>query len=183
MCHNIMVSNSELSPPILFIGFNAAGKSTLGRLIASEFEWPFYDIDEVLRERGHDADSLLRTDQKAFRSTEASILRDLLDPERVIATGGGIVSARQGRKVLAESGAHCIWLKASFETLVKRVTENGGATKRPLFADLVQAQERFDERQPWYAEVATHTVEVDNTPLTHVKTALQRFVLSTLLAK
>ncbi|HVU66302.1 MAG TPA: shikimate kinase, partial [Ktedonobacteraceae bacterium] len=79
---------------IFLTGLSGAGKSTVGRRVASLLNWDFIDTDEVLAERAGMpvGQALASYGEERFRQLESEALRAAASRERVvIATGGGIV--------------------------------------------------------------------------------------------
>jgi predicted kinase len=79
---------------IVLIGFMGAGKSTVGREVASRLGLPFVDSDSVIeeRERRSVAEIFAHDGEPAFRSVERRTVLDLLaGPPAVLALGGGAV--------------------------------------------------------------------------------------------
>ena len=80
--------------PIYLIGYMAAGKTTVGRLLAKRLGWHFVDLDEAFAEiHGLTPAEYIREEGiEAFRRKEKYVVEDLaeLPIEKVIyATGGG----------------------------------------------------------------------------------------------
>ena len=78
---------------LFLIGFRAAGKTTVGRIVAEALGREFLDLDEIWeRERGESIlDYVSREGVEDFRASEEALLRRISAAEggRVIATGGG----------------------------------------------------------------------------------------------
>ena len=154
---NYTMSNEHL----ILTGFMGMGKSTVGPKVAETLGVNYYDTDNWMEtESGVSVPDLVRTDMQAFRKLEAATLVDILELEPgVISTGGGIVSTEVGRKALLASGVPVIWMWANFDVVAKRVSEDSVGRDRPLFDDVEKARALNDERQGWYRETATHTVD------------------------
>src|SRR5438067_9771091 len=116
-------------PALALLGFMGAGKSTIGRLVAESEGAPFRDLDEVIEwSVGMTiAGFFERRGEAAFREVEARILRDLVDPDVVLALGGGAV-IDEGSWALLRERARTVWLDAPLDSLLQR---SGGLT-RPL---------------------------------------------------
>lgn len=155
-----------LKNSIIQTGFMGVGKSTVGLIVAEKLGTNYYDTDGWMEtESGINVPDLVRTDMAAFRGLEAATLIEILGLEPgVISTGGGIVSTEVGRSALIASGVPVIWMKTSFDVAAKRVLEDNIGRERPLFDDLEKARGRYDERQGWYEETATHIVDASRTP-------------------
>lgn len=128
-----------------------AGKSTIGRLVAEAEGVPFRDLDEVIEMSvGMTiAGFFERRGEAAFREVEARLLRDLVDPEVVLALGGGAVVDDDSWR-LVRARARTVWLDAPLDALLER---SGGIT-RPLLRGRPrpEIEELLDSRRSRYAE-------------------------------
>ena len=142
----------------ILIGFMGAGKTT----VASLLDENFIDMDEFLSERLEMPikEYFEQYGEAAFRQKESELLKELLQSEQVISTGGGIISNAQNRELLKQN-AENIYLKTDFETLYQRLEEDQ-EHQRPLYLNNSKADLKnlFDQRQAWYEEVASQVVDV-----------------------
>jgi shikimate kinase len=149
--------------PIAFVGLMGSGKSTIGRRVANRLGRPFVDVDGEIEARtgATIAELFARDGEPAFRSLEADVVAELLarDDGAVISCGGGAVLDDGTRQRLRER-AVVVWLRARASTLAHRTAPDG---RRPLLTgDHRATLERLVlERDPLYAEVADHIVDVD----------------------
>jgi shikimate kinase len=132
--------------PIVFVGLMGAGKTAIGRRVASELGVPFTDSDHEIESASRMTIPELfeRYGEPEFRALEQRvILRLLTGGTRVLATGGGAYMNDETRRAIAENGLS-VWLKADLDTLMGRVgrkptrpllkTENPRATMEKLIA-------------------------------------------------
>ena len=152
-----------MSQSLILVGPMGAGKSTIGKLLASTLNLPFSDSDRVIEERtGADIPWIFDVEgEDGFRQRETAVLSDLLiaDP-MVIATGGGIVMRDENRAMLKGDGV-VVYLTASIDQLVERTYKD---KKRPLLqVDDPEAKirELIALRDPLYTEVADIVVQTD----------------------
>ena len=152
-----------VSANIILVGPMGAGKSTIGKNLASRLHYRFCDTDSVIEERtGADIPWIFDVEgEEGFRTRETVVLRDLLrDQSQVIATGGGIVLRSRNRDYLAKGGT-VVYLTASLDQLVQRTAKD---RKRPLL-QVSNPRERLQqiiaERDPLYRAVADHIVITD----------------------
>ncbi len=152
------------TPNIILIGPMGAGKSTLGRLLAHELNWPFYDSDKVIEQRtGTTIPIIFELEGEAgFRRRESEVIADLAAKRpMVLATGGGAVLAADNRRLLKESG-YIVYLYAPLRILLDRTVRD---RNRPLMqtADpAARLKQILTEREPLYREIADLTLETDH---------------------
>lgn len=159
----------RLDRPVVLVGLMGAGKSCIGKRLASRIGVPFADADaEVERAAGCSiADIFDLYGEAAFRDCERRIMRRLLD-ERVLvlATGGGAFVDPDTRALIRDK-AVSLWLRADLNTLVRRCSRRDN---RPLLrqGDPAEILGRLMERRyPVYAEadlvVDSRDVPADRT--------------------
>ena len=151
---------------ILLVGMMGAGKTTTGRLVARRLGWNYKDSDaDVEAATGLTVPELFARDgEAAFRAAEADVLSAACGDESptVISVAGGAVLRDDNRRLIRSSGT-VVWLRARPETLAARVGDGAG---RPLLGDdPAEAMVRlFEERAPYYAEVADAVIDVEGLP-------------------
>jgi shikimate kinase/3-dehydroquinate synthase len=140
---------------VVLSGFMAAGKSTVGPIVAARLDLPFEDTDSILaKEAGCSVPDLWRAEgEAAFRAREAALIERLLteDRPRVIAFGGGAVTTRAVRH-LALDRALLVTLSASPETLVSRIDDVAGRPNLACADPVARARFLLEQRADAYAE-------------------------------
>ena len=156
---------------VALVGLMGAGKSTVGRRLATKLGRPFVDSDDEIEKAAglSVADIFALHGEDEFRRVEHKVLQRLLNgPPQVVATGGGAYLMPETRELMRQH-AVTVWLNADLETLWKRVSRRN---HRPLLrrpdAKQVLAS-LFDERRPIY-ELADLTVPSVDGP--HSKTVV-----------
>lgn len=120
-----------LNRSIVLVGLMGAGKSSVGRRLATTLGVPFLDSDtEIERAAGMEIREIFaRYGEPEFRSAERRVIGRLLDSgPAVIATGGGAFMNADTRAAVA-SRATSVWLDASLDVLWDRVRDK---PTRPL---------------------------------------------------
>lgn len=147
---------------VFLVGFMGAGKSSVGRALASHLGWEFCDLDQVIekREGRTVAEIFAEREEAGFRAAETQALQELLqDPagkgDLVIALGGGTFAQPQNRRALEQAEAITVLLEAPVDELRKRCTADG--TVRPLATDQERFARLYEERLAAY-QMATHKV-------------------------
>src|SRR5208283_4263589 len=125
------------SSRIALIGLRGAGKSTLGRMLAEDLDFPFVELSrEIEKLAGCSISEILGLyGQNAYRRYERRALEEAIDayPEAVIATAGGLVSDLVSFNLLLRR-CTSVWLTADPEDHMSRVMAQGDL--RPMAAIL-----------------------------------------------
>jgi len=141
---------------IFLIGLMGAGKTTIGRQIASELSLEFFDSDHEIENRtGVTITHIFDIEgETGFRKRETAILDELTTKKGIVlATGGGAILKAENRQFLMSRGT-IIYLYADIETLLERTSKD---RNRPLLqTEDPQAvlKELFEIRDPLYRETA-----------------------------
>lgn len=163
--------NQNLTPclgNIYLIGPMGAGKTTIGKLLASEMKLAMVDTDqEIEKKAGASISWIFDVEGEAgFRQREARALQEIScqQPKKVVATGGGIVLSEDNRLILKSTGI-CVYLLANPDYLLARI---GKDKKRPLLLAPEGAESVLhrivQERDPLYREVAVLVVQTNARP-------------------
>ncbi len=147
---------------IILIGMPGCGKSTLGRLLASELGRPFADADEALvTDAGRPIPEIFKSEGEAgFRARESEALARLCrERGQVIATGGGCVTVAANYPLLHQNG-RIVFLDIKPEGL--------SCEGRPL--SLSRSPEAlYRERLPLYRKFADVTVPITRNVEENIK--------------
>ncbi len=129
---------------IYLTGFMGAGKSRIGRTLAVEWDWPFYDTDALIEEEtGQTIMQLFEEKGEAlFRQKEAEIVRRISRDEypAVIALGGGALMNENSYDLIRQNGL-LIYIKSTPERILERVRHTN---KRPLLK--MEKDGQFEQR-------------------------------------
>ena len=154
-----------LNRTVALVGMMGAGKTSIGRRLASRLNVPFRDADHEI-EAAADlsiSEIFARFGEPHFREGERRVIVRLLDEApHVLATGGGAFMDETTRAAMAQK-AFTIWLKAPLGLLLARVKKRD---TRPLLqnGDMRATLERLlMQREPVYA-TADMTVESADEP-------------------
>ena len=163
---------------IIIVGFAGAGKSTVGRRLASRLKWQFFDTDTFIERKYHLSipDFFEKYGEEAFRICEKSALRELLKEQRaVIATGGGTPCFFHNMDEMLEK-AFVVYVKLSPQSLFIRLRDSH--KERPLTVgkseeELLQyVQTTLAERENYYGR-AHLVVKGENLLLNELVEKLQ----------
>lgn len=172
----MQIDSCDSNTNIFLIGSMGAGKSTLGRLLASTLKRPFYDTDKVIEQRcGASIPWIFDLEGEAgFRQRETQVLDDLTQLQGIVlATGGGSVLKEENRKFLKERGC-VIFLRTTVEQQLIRTSRNND---RPLLKTANPRQfleELRQEREPIYLSLADLVIDTDQRPPRQVMLGLKQ---------
>ena len=149
---------------IFLIGPMGAGKSTIGRQLATLLRFEFVDSDhEIQRRTGVDIATIFDFEgETGFRKRERAIIDELTQREgQVLATGGGAVLDPENRRNLSSRGL-VIYLYYSPDQQYRRTMRD---KKRPLLQTAdpkARLQELMDDRDPLYRSTADLVVTTED---------------------
>jgi shikimate kinase len=149
-----------------------SGKTVVGGLVAQRSGAAFRDLDLMVENQAGMAvsDIFAIHSEGVFRAIESSLLPKALQPDTVVALGGGATVDDSNWKLIKEL-ATTVYLEASFEKIWARI---GHQANRPLFfghpRDEIQAL--MNRRRPRYEE-ASHRVNAD-APLDEVASEVMK---------
>ncbi len=150
---------------VVLVGMMGAGKSSIGRRLATRLNVPFIDADaEIEKAAGMSIPDIFTAHgEPYFRAGEARVILRLLEGgPQVLATGGGAFMNAETRAAIGAKGIS-VWLRATFDVLCRRTKRR---SDRPLLrGDDPHAtlKRLIDERYPVYAK-ADLTVESRDVP-------------------
>lgn len=141
---------------IVLVGMMGAGKSSIGRRLATRLGVPFVDADtEIEKAAGRTITEIFASHgEPYFRAGEVRVIARLLDNgPQVLATGGGAFMNAETRAAIRAKGIS-VWLRATLDVLNRRIKRRND---RPLLStdDPVETLRRLlAQRDPVYAEAA-----------------------------
>jgi shikimate kinase len=147
-----------MAPLVVLVGPPGAGKSTVGRMLASRFGTTYRDTDlDVEKVAGmRVADVFFEHGEDHFRELERTAVADALNEHAgVLVLGGGAILDPTTRELLHEH--RVVYLDVDLADATKRVGFN---RDRPLLLGNPRAQLHalMEARRPLYEEVATAVV-------------------------
>lgn len=162
-CGCMSQGGSVPSVPIFLIGFMGAGKTTLGRALASSEccpatgAWVYIDLDEIIEQReGMAVRAIFHQKGEAyFRCLESEMLRETARQGNVIVGCGGGTPCHSGNMEWMNANGLTVLLEASRQVLLRRLLQ--AQQQRPLLAGLSAAEigefidAKMKEREPFYS--------------------------------
>jgi len=196
--------NLFMTPPagatrcLALIGFMGAGKTTVGRTLATRLRWNFFDLDDVIEQRAQQtiAQIFASSGESGFRRMETAALRSLLEErsllqerpllqerslpqdqstasDLILALGGGAFVQPENRAVLSAAGVTTILLEAPLEELRRRCT--GQDKVRPLAQQEERFAQLFAARRADYA-LAHFTVQTLNKAVDQIAAEIEQLL-------
>ncbi len=149
---------ARLKKTVVMVGMMGAGKTAVGRALASLLAVPFKDSDHAIEEAADRtiAEIFESHGEAFFRDRETEVLNRLLKGEpAILSTGGGAFLQERNRALIKEHGV-AVWLSADIELLWSRVKHKD--TRPLLRTDDPKATlaELCEAREPVYALAELH---------------------------
>jgi shikimate kinase len=139
---------------VSLVGFMGAGKTTVGRALATRLGWRFEDLDDVIEAReGCSVEQIFQQrGEAAFRQLERAAVQQILATAKskplVLALGGGAFIEQQIQETLRDAEIPAVFLDAEVEELFRRSEQPG--VVRPLRRNREQFRQLYEERRPAY---------------------------------
>lgn len=150
---------------LFLIGYRGAGKSTIGRRLATALGLEVVDTDQMVCRRCGMAvpEIVAREGWAGFRRREAEALIEAASTScRIVATGGGAVLHHEVWKAIRDR-IYVVWLAADVATLARRIDpagDEGGDRPSLTGEDIVsEIDEVMRQRLPLYDALADLRVD------------------------
>ncbi|MEE4154394.1 MAG: shikimate kinase [Erythrobacter sp.] len=160
----------RIDRPVVLVGLMGAGKSTVGRRLATLIERPFVDADDAIEEAAQRSipEIFEEFGEAYFRDGERRVIARLISEHGgVIATGGGAFIDEETRTLILAS-CIAVWIDCDIDTLVERTSRRDHrpllktGNPREILARLLE------ERKPFYSQAH---IRVESEPGPHTDTA------------
>ncbi|XP_019183874.1 PREDICTED: probable inactive shikimate kinase like 1, chloroplastic isoform X2 [Ipomoea nil] len=155
----------EISPDlkgtcIFLVGINSSIKSNLGKLLADELKYYYFDSDSVVEDAvgGKEAaTSFIQSDKEGFQDTETEVLRQLSSMGRLVVSAGNAAVRNATNLALIRHGIS-IWIKVPLQFVAREVVDDKfqlPASQVPISGSysevLAQLTAAYEETQDGYA--------------------------------
>jgi shikimate kinase len=147
-------------PLAILIGPMAAGKTSVGRALASRLDVPFADLDAlIVAADGRTIPEIFAAEgEPGFRELEAATLaRALVEQAGVLSLGGGAPLHPDSRQRLR--GAPVIWLDVDESVAVRRLAHGAGRPMLEGSDPMARWRELTVQRSPCYRELAAMRID------------------------
>lgn len=157
----------------VLIGYMGAGKTTVGKQLASKCGKQFADTDAMIveREKMSINDIFAKYGESHFRVIETNLLKEMMDSMSgyVISCGGGLPLKEENRAYLKRLGK-VIYLKADESDIIKRLRNDN---TRPLLKgpkDEVRTKVHgmLEIRNPIYEEAADSVIVTSDKKISEI---------------
>lgn len=138
----------NLKDKILLIGMPGCGKSIIGKLLAKELNYNFYDMDKYIEDMsGESIKELFEQGEDIFREYETKACIELSKKKRcIISSGGGVVKKEKNIDLFREESI-IIFIDRPLDNIIQDVDTES----RPLLADgKEKLYKLFEERYELY---------------------------------
>ena len=149
-----------MSNRLLFIiGMPGAGKTSLGKRVASNLHLPFVDMDQRIQDivGCTVSDFFAQWGEAAFRTAETNLLMHLTrEPSSIVSTGGGTVLKWENRAIMRAHG-----LIVLIDRPIEEIQSDIKLDRRPLLAEkgIEELERLYHERIEIYREAADFIVD------------------------
>lgn len=143
---------------IVMIGMPAAGKSTIGVVLAKLMGYSFVDVDLMIQERTGKRlkDLIAEYGEDGFLKIEEDINAGLDVKHSVIAPGGSVIYGERAMEHLKQIGT-VVYLKLTYEDLERRL---GNLRDRGVvLKDGMTLNDLYEERCEYYERYADVTID------------------------
>ena len=168
------------TPGLYVVGFMASGKSTVGKHLADQLGWSFFDIDHEIENDAKTpvAQLLDQRGEEEFRRIESGIVHQHVrwierGRPAVLAIGEGAFAQQANRDMLMNHGM-AIWLDCPLHVVKRRVEDT---LQGALARDPERLAEIFDARREAYAKADIHVPIVSDDPAVTVRAILAHVLL------
>ena len=166
-------------------GFMAAGKSTIGPILANTLGWIFFDLDKVIekQEKMTIVDLFKLKGEDYFRDIETKLLKILSQNyQSIISLGGGAIASEVNFNIIKSSGK-IIYLKSSPEMAYKRLKFKKDRPSFVFDGEEEPSEEQFldkinlllDVRKKYY-EQCDFIVDTDNQSVGNTVDIIAKFI-------
>lgn len=160
---------------VVLIGYMGSGKSVISKKIEFLTGISAVELDELIEKKCEMSieEIFQKKGELFFRKQEHQLFKELLyvDGAMIISTGGGTPCYFNNHELLRDENVISIYLRASIDTLFKRLILE--KQKRPLIANLDDseikefiAKHLFD--RSFYYNQASHTIAIDGKSIEEI---------------
>ena len=169
-------SKKHIDKSIAIIGHMGSGKSLMGKLIAKEINYRFFDSDKLIEKNTQKSikNIFLNEGEAEFRKIEEKTIINIQNERKIVLSlGGGAILSSETRKLL-KSHFITVFLDTDFEILQQRLKKS---YKRPLLINenILQKLKKLDSIRRKYYLLANIKINNYESPENTVSIFLKEF--------
>ena len=169
-------SNKHIDKSIAIIGHMGSGKTLIGKLIAKELNYRFFDSDKIIEKNTQKSIKNIFNDEgeEEFRKIEEKTIINIQNETKIVLSlGGGAILSSETRKVL-KTHFITVFLDTDFEILQQRLKKS---YKRPLLINenILQKLKKLDNIRRKYYLLADIKINNSESPANIVAVFLKEF--------
>lgn len=147
---------------VFLYGPPGAGKSSLGRQLAQDLSFQFFDLDDLIQaQTGMSVEEIFAVEgESGFRQHESQALAQVVGEERCVISLGGGALLKQDNRQLVEAHGQVLCLSAPWPVLLSRLSAS--PNPRPLIAG--DAREKLEKlMQSRASHYASFPLQLDSS--------------------
>lgn len=150
---------------VILLGPMGAGKSTLGKILSRELQWPYFDNDlEITTSYGLSEEEVSQLAVEELHALETRYLRDVLTrPDSFLSGAAASVIENEENRVLLNS-VFSVYLRLPIEKIIERAGNSGVGRQVLQSAGPDILIDRFNRRDPLYTTISKLIVELSDSP-------------------
>lgn len=168
---------------IVLLGYMGSGKSTVGKLLATDLDIDFIDLDSYIERKLDDkiTDIFREKGEIFFRKKEHHYLKEVISTERdfVLALGGGTPCYSKNMDYITFQTKNVFYLMVSVPSLTQRLAKE--RVTRPLIKHISETDlpefigKHLLERSEYYIR-ANHVILCDNKEIPTIASEIKALI-------
>ena len=145
-----------LKDKVVLIGMPGCGKTTIGKILAKELNYNFYDMDSYIEEIAEKTvKELFAQGEEIFRTWETKACKELSKKKRaIISSGGGVIKKSINTDILRREG-----IILFIDRPTEMILEDVDVASRPLLnGGKEKIYALYDERYELYKDAADEII-------------------------
>ena len=153
----------RLLQKIILVGPMGAGKSTLGKLLAKELKWPYFDNDAEMTTRyGISQAELASMPVEELHKIESRYLADVIAQDIPLISGAAASVVDYSENLRLLETVTTIYLRIPLSDVLNRAGSTGVGRQALAGNGLEILTERYNRRDPLYRSVSVFTLELSH---------------------